>query len=207
MKIFWKVFVLILIFALSGGAFAQSSNRVGIINLKKVFDNYWKTKRSKAVIEQQQTDAAKQKKVLVDSWKKSREDYQKLLESANDQTVSTDERDKRKKSAEDKLRELKATDQDIELFDRQTNSKLDDLMRNTIDNLFEEIRGAVNAKAKAAGYSMVLDTSAESARGTPVVVYNNGENDLTETILSQLNAGAPVESPKSGTTTNGAEKK
>ena len=174
MKIFWKVFVLILIFALSGSAFAQSSNRVGIINLKKVFDNYWKTKRSKAVIEQQQTDAAKQKKVLVDSWKKSREDYQKLLESANDQTVSTDERDKRKKSAEDKLRELKATDQDIELFDRQTNSKLDDLMRNTIDNLFEEIRGAVNAKAKAAGYSMVLDTSAESARCTPVVVYNNG---------------------------------
>ena len=207
MKIFWKVFVLILIFALSGSALAQSSNRVGIINLKKVFDNYWKTKKSKAAIEQQRTEADKQDKQLIESWKKSREEYQKLLDSANDQTVSVEERDRRKKAAETKLRDMKATEQDIQLFERRTASELDDAMRGAIDKLFEEIRDAVNAKAKAAGYSMVLDTSAESARGTPVVVYNNGENDLTDTILSQLNAGAPVESPKSETTTNSSEKK
>ena len=207
MKFFWKSSVLIFIFALSVPAFAQTTNRTGIINLKKVFDNYWKTKQSKTVIEQQRADADKQDKELIESWKKSREEYQKLLESANDQTVSADEREKRKKSTETKLREMKATEQDIQLFERQMASKLEDSTRRMVDNLFEEIRSAVNAKAKAAGYSTVLDTSAESARGTPVVVYNNGENDLTETILSQLNAGAPVESPKSGTKTNGAEKK
>ena len=206
MKIFWKVFVLILIFALSGSAFAQSSNRVGIINLKKVFDNYWKTKQSKAAIDQQRTEADKKDKELIESWKKSREEYQKLLESANDQTVSTDEREKRKKSAEARLREMKATEQDIQLFERRTASELEDSMRSTIDKLFEEIRSAVNAKAKAAGYSLVLDTTAESVKGTPVVVFNNGESDLTETILSQLNASAPVELPKPGTT-NGTEKK
>ena len=207
MKNFWKSSVLIFIFALSAPAFAQTSNRVGIINLKKVFDNYWKTKRGKAVIEQQRADADKQDKDLIESWKKSREEYQKVLESASDQTVSADERDKRKKSAEAKLREMKATEQDIQLFERQAASKLDDSMRNMIDNLFDEIRTVVNAKAKAVGYSLVLDTSAESVKGTPVVVYNNGENDITETILSQLNASAPVEAPKPETTTNSVEKK
>ena len=207
MKNFWKSSVLIFIFALSTPAIAQTSNRTGIINLKKVFDNYWKTRQSKAVIEQQRAEADKKGKELIESWKKSREEYQKLLESANDQTVSADERDRRKKSAESRLREMKATEQDIQLFERRTASELEDSTRSVIDKLFEEIRSAVNARAKAAGYSLVLDTSAESVKGTPVVVYNNGENDLTETILSQLNAGAPVESPKPGTATNGVEKK
>lgn len=196
MKNFWKSSVLMFVLALSFPAAAQTSNTVAIINLKKVFDNYWKTKRSKAVIEQQRADADKQDKELIESWKKSREDYQKLLESASDQTVSTEERDRRKKSAEAKLRELKATEQDIQLFERRTASQLEDSMRSMVDNLFEEIRTAVNGKAKAAGYSLVVDTSAETPRGTPVVIYNNGENDITETILSQLNAGAPVEPPK-----------
>ena len=208
MKIFWKISVLIFAFALSFPAFAQqTSNRVAIINLKKVFDNYWKTRQSKTVIEQQQAEADKQDKGLIESWKKSKEEYQRLLESANDQTVSAEERDRRKKAAEAELRKITATEQDIQFFRRQTDIKLDDAVRSAFDKIFEEIRDAVNAKAKTAGYSLVLDTSSESARGKPVVVYNNGENDLTGTILSQLNAGAPVESPKSVTTTNSAEKK
>ena len=40
--------------------------------------------------------------------------------------------------------------------------------------------------------SILIDTSAKSLVGTPVVLYNNGQNDLTEEILSQLNAGAPT---------------
>jgi len=37
---------------------------------------------------------------------------------------------------------------------------------------------------------------AESANNTPVVLYSNNENDITEAVLSQLNAGAPAETPK-----------
>jgi Skp family chaperone for outer membrane proteins len=51
----------------------------------------------------------------------------------------------------------------------------------------------VNAKAKAAGYSLVFDTASESFNKTPVVVYANGENDLTTNVLAQLNANAPPE--------------
>ncbi len=66
------------------------------------------------------------------------------------------------------------------------------------DSIVEEIRITVNGKAKAAGYALVFDTLAESANGTPVVLYSNNENDLTEAILSQLNAGAPAETPQDG---------
>ena len=72
------------------------------------------------------------------------------------------------------------------------------------DSIVEEIRAAVNSKAKAAGYALVIDTGAESGNGnagagtpgTPVFLYANNENDITAAVLSQLNAGAPAETPK-----------
>ena len=65
------------------------------------------------------------------------------------------------------------------------------------DSIVEEIRTTVNGKAKAAGFALVIDITADSALGTPVVLYANNENDLTAPALAQLNAGAPAETPKS----------
>ena len=54
-----------------------------------------------------------------------------------------------------------------------------------------EIRAVIEAKSKTAGYSLVIDIAAESVNKTPVILFSNGENDITETILSQINAVAP----------------
>ena len=73
---------------------------------------------------------------------------------------------------------------------------MDEQRKRMRDSIVEEIRTAVNGKAKSAGYALVLDTVAESANNTPIVLYSNNENDMTDAILAQLNAGAPPETPK-----------
>jgi Skp family chaperone for outer membrane proteins len=60
------------------------------------------------------------------------------------------------------------------------------------DNLLSDIKAAVTAQAKVAGYSLVIDAAAETANATTAVVYSNGENDLTDAVLKRLNAGAPI---------------
>jgi Skp family chaperone for outer membrane proteins len=60
------------------------------------------------------------------------------------------------------------------------------------ENILTEIKAAVSAQAKIAGYSLVLDAAAETANATAAVIYNSGENDLTAAVLKQLNAGAPI---------------
>ena len=60
------------------------------------------------------------------------------------------------------------------------------------ENILGEIKVAVTAKAKAGGYSLVIDAAAETANATTAVVYSSGENDLTDAVLKQLNAGAPI---------------
>lgn len=180
------------------GVSALAQTKIATVDLVKLFDNYWKTKQADGALKDLEADLKKELNGLRESHKKLTEDYQKLLADANDQAVSNEERDRRKKTAESKLREIKESDETIKGYVTQADERLRLQSRRMRDKIFEEIRGAVNAKAKAGNYTLVLDTAADTPRGTPVVVYTSGENDLTAGLLEQLNATAPVEVPKPG---------
>jgi hypothetical protein len=72
------------------------------------------------------------------------------------------------------------------------------------DDILKEIKAHVNSKARDAGDTLVIDAAAETVNETPVVVYNNGDNDLTDAVLAQLNAGAPIDLGKPAVTTPSA---
>jgi len=184
------------VLALAAALFLTSAvaaeTKIAIIDLTRVFEKYWKTKQANAQLEEQKADISKRKKGMLDDYQKANDEYKKLLESANDQAASSDEREKRKSAAEKKLMEIREIEQTANLFQRNSDENLAIQVRRMTDNLLRDIRDLIEAKVKAGGYSMVIDTSAKSLVGTPVVLYNNGQNDLTEEILSQLNAGAPT---------------
>src|SRR6266404_5225449 len=72
----------------------------------------------------------------------------------------------------------------------------DERRKRVRDNLLNDITTVLTAKAKAGNYSMIIDTEAQMPLGTKIVLFNNNENDLTDEVLKQLNAGAPAETPK-----------
>ena len=185
---------LLLASLLSGSAWAQG--RIATVDLRKIFDNYWKTKQADAALKDRAADIEKDHKIMLDDWKKAKDEYQTLLTEANNQTLSLEEREKRKKSAEDKLKQIKDSEDAIAQYERQARTTLDEQRKRMRDSIVEEIRTAVNGRAKSAGYALVLDTVAESANNTPIVLYSNNENDMTDAVLAQLNAGAPPETPK-----------
>ncbi len=198
---------LLLVTVLSGSAFAQA--RIGTVDLRKVFDGYWKTKKADAALKDRAADMEKEHKSMLEDWKKAKEEYQTFLSDANNQALSPDERDKRKKSAEDKLKQIKDTEETIQQYERQARVTLDEQKRRMRDSLVDEIRNALNGMVRSAGYSLILDTAAESVNGTPVVIFNNGDNDVTEKLLAQLNTTAPVEATASDSskTNSAADKK
>jgi len=200
------------LFLLAGPAMAQT--RIGTVDLQKLFDGYWRRKQAEAALKDLTTDLEKQYKSLRDEFKKGSEAYQKLRDDANDQAASPEEREKRKKVAEDKLKELKDTEETMRQYEIQARTRIEEQHRRMRDKILEDIRNAINAKAKSASYTVVIDVSAKSgnsmmemlglfrsgqdpveefAKTTPVVLYNSGENDLTAPVLEQLNAGAPAD--------------
>jgi Skp family chaperone for outer membrane proteins len=80
----------------------------------------------------------------------------------------------------------------MDQFDRQAQVTLSEQSQRMRDNVLSDIKAAVTAQAKVAGYSLVIDAAAETATATTAVVYSSGENDLTGAVLKQLNAGAPI---------------
>ena len=170
---------------------AQAQGKIGTIDMSKVFNGYYKTKTADAALKERGADLEKERKTMVDSYTKIKEEYDKLLSSANDPAVSAEEREKRKKATEGKLLELRAKEQEVTVFDREARANLAEQERRMREKILEEIRTIINVKAKAAGYALVLDTTSADPRVLPVVLYTSGENDLTSLILEQLNATAP----------------
>jgi outer membrane protein len=169
----------------------HAETKIGLIDLRKVFDNYYKTKQADASLKDQAADLEKKRKEMVEEYKKGQDDWKKLLDKSNDQAIAADEREKNKDAANKKLAELKDMEQTVAQFERSSRARLSEEQRRRRDAILEEIRDVVNAKAKTAGYALVIDSAASSLNDTPVVMYNNGENDLTESILTQLNASSP----------------
>jgi len=174
------------------GAVSAAEVKIGIIDLKRVFDEYYKTRLADASIKDEASGLDKDRKTMTDDYQKSIEEYKKALEEANNQAISADEREKRKKEAEGRLIKVNEIEQNIKQFDRTARGNLEEKQRLAREKILAEIRTVVNEKSKAGGYTLVLDIAAEGLSRTPVVFYTAGaDNDITTGVLAQLNLTAP----------------
>jgi outer membrane protein len=179
-----------LLVSLSVPALAQT--KIATVDLSKLFDGYWKKKQVETVLNDRKAQLDNDDKSMRDDLRKGSDEYQKLLEQANDQAISAEQREKRKQAAADKLKQLQDSKNAIDQFERQAQITLTEQSQRMRDNIVGEIKAAVAAQAKAGGYSMVINATVETANATTAVVYSNGENDLTDAVLKRLNAGAPI---------------
>src|SRR5437763_16901357 len=108
--------------ALSAGA--AEGQKVATIDLRKVFDNYWRTKQADANLKDQAADLEKERKTMADQFQKAEDGYRKLLDAANDPAIATAEREKRKKDAENELLGLRELESRIKQFDNTSRTTL-----------------------------------------------------------------------------------
>jgi Skp family chaperone for outer membrane proteins len=172
---------------------ALAQTKIATVDLRKLFDGYWKTKQAQTVLNDRQAQLVKDGRSLSDDLKKGGDEYQKLLDQANDQALSADQRDKNKQAAADKRKQLQEAKTALDQFERQAQVTLQEQQMRMRDNVLSDIKAAVAAQAKVAGYSLVIDAAAETANATTAVIYTSGENDLTDAVLKRLNAGAPID--------------
>lgn len=183
----------LLILALAGlfASSALAQQKVAIIDLRKVFDGYYKTKEADVKLKERGQDILKLRQGMLDDFKKAQEEYNKVMEGAKDPSISSDERDKRKRSAEAKLEEIREIEANIRKYDVQAQDQFVQQNKRMREKIIQEIKEVVDAKAKNEGYALVLDTASESRNETPVVVFNSGQYDITQDVLKKLNENAP----------------
>jgi outer membrane protein len=193
MKLISKIVLVTVILLTAGSVVVNAQNKIATLDLRKVFDSYWRTKQADIQLKERAKEFEKQRQEMIDSYKSANDEYKKLIDSANDSAITADEREKRKKDAEAKLVEIKGIEANITQFDRTATTTLNEQRKRMREKILQEIYELVNTKAKAAGYTLVIDTAAETINNTPVLLYYTKDNDLTDEILKQLNTNAPTE--------------
>jgi Skp family chaperone for outer membrane proteins len=128
---------------------------------------------------------------MADGLEKAQADYKLLLDQANDQALSQDERDKRKQSAADKAKEINNSKIAIEQFQRQAESQLADQSQRMSGGLVTDIQKAIADQAKAGGYTLVFNSATSE-----MLVFSDTNEDITTPVLKQLNAGRPIDVTK-----------
>ena len=163
----YLVLVLALFFTLSliKPLFAASTEKIGYVDMGKIFDEYDKTKEFDKNLE-----------LKAQSFEKERDTKDAEFKQMADKLalLSDKEKEKKQKEYEDKR---KAAEEELMAKANELRKERNDKAKD----ILTDIETAVGNYARKEGYTMILDVRS--------LVYNNKTNDITDKILTALQSG------------------
>jgi outer membrane protein len=175
------------LFALGGTATAQSMVKIGTVDMKKIFESYYKTKDAEQRINEARNAAKKELEERMESYQKGLAEAKKLNEEIENPALSNDAKAKKSKERDDKVGELKNMEREITEFRTTREKQLQEQSGRMRSGIVDEINKIVNDKVKAENYDMVFDKSGMSLNGVSVVMYAKESFDFTEAVVTALN--------------------
>ena len=176
---------------------AQSSMKIGTVDMKLVFDSYYKTKEAEAKINEARAQAKKELDDRLETFNKAQADARKLNEEANKPELTEKAKAEKAKVLNEKLQALGTLQREIQEFQQTRERQLSEQSVRSRNSLLEEINAVVSTKIKAAGYDLVLDKSGQSLNAVGVVVFSKDAMDFTADVIAEINAskGKAAEKP------------
>lgn len=181
----------------SPAAHAQGSMKIGTLDMKQVFDSYYKTKEAEAKINEARGQAKKELDERLEIFNKAQADARKLNEEANKPELTEKAKGEKAKVLNEKLQALGTLQREIQEFQQTRERQLSEQSVRSRNSLLEEINSVVATKIKSAGYDLVLDKSGQSLNAVGLVVFSKDSMDFTADVVAEINAtkGKSTEKP------------
>lgn len=189
----WSLLFIAMLIA--GGAMA-AEQKIAFINMEKVFDEYYKTKSANVQFKARGEEIDVKRKEIVSKARSIKVEFDKLNAEFKDKSLNESARDKKKEAAEEKLTELKETEEKLMEFDKTAKKEIADQMRQMQHQLVGEIRGVIQSYAIENKIDIVLDHSGKTLNNVECVMYFDRRTDITEPILAIMNKNAPEKEKK-----------
>ena len=183
-----KYILLSLAAAVIGSASASAQNiKIGTVDMKKVFESYYKTKDAEAKINEARNGAKKELEDRMDVAKKTLDEVKKLDEEIAKPELSKDAKEQKAKIRSEKAGELQNMDREIREFQQSREKQLQEQSVRMRAGIVDEINKVVADKVKAENFDVVLDKSGPSLNGVPIVLYSRDSYEFTEAVVTALN--------------------
>jgi outer membrane protein len=186
-------------FAFPAASFAQTSLKIGTVDMQRAFKEYNKTKDAEAKVNDAKTAAKKEFDDRADSYKKALDEINKLNQQFDSPAISAEAKTKMSKERDDKIASLKSLEREINDFRQTREQQLQAQAMRMRESIVEEITEVVLERVKSNGMDLVFDKSGQSSNYVPVVLYSRDSADFTADVITALNKKAASASEKSAT--------
>jgi outer membrane protein len=171
----------------TGSAHAQSMVKIGTVDMKKVFESYYKTKDAEQRINEARNAAKKELEERMESLQKGMAEVKKLNEEIDSPALSKEAKETKSKTRDEKVAELKGMDREIGEFRTTREKQLQEQSGRMRQGIVDDIVKIVNDRVKAENYDLVFDKSGMSLNGVSVVMFAKEAYDFTDVVVTALN--------------------
>ena len=183
--------------ALSLLGVASGSEKIAVIDLDKVFREYYKSRIAEDTIRTQGETYRGYLVQLNDRREKLRVEARVALQNSQNVALAAEERIKARQLAMKLEAQLKELDSEIELYQENMVKSIRELERVKRAEIVADIEKCVRKRAAAEGYLYVFDSSGKTMNEQPALLVFPPSCDLTNVVIEDLNRTAvkPLPAP------------
>ena len=174
---------------LQGAAQAQQNLKIATVSMERLFNEYNQTAEIQREINIERARIQKENNVKLAVIREIDAKLGRIREQMENKDADIGEKKRAElyKEATDLSQDGIFKERDRTQFLERRNAALNEKMKKQMRGILEEIRRAVNDRAKSGNYDYIFDASGNSSQGIPFVLHSRDTTDLTESLLKELN--------------------
>lgn len=176
-----------LTFLLAAAASAQDL-KIGVVDMKRIFAEYERTQEAEKEINDRKAEAKQELDERTARYKELLEQFQTLQEQVQDEALSPQLREAKRKEGEATGQEAKSLERQIQEFRTRRERQLQEQVVRMRKTILEEIRTLVEEMSKTRNYVLVFDKSGQSMNGVPFLLHSRDAVDFSNDIIDRLNS-------------------
>ena len=177
--------------ALSASPTRARDFKIGVVDMSRIFKDYFRTGQAKTRIEAMQKDMQREKDALEEDLKRLNDEYLKAREEADSVALSEEVRQQKRKLSDEKLEQLRLQKTKYDDFLRKGTNLLQERQATEREKLLKEITDDIQQIAKEENFDLIFNRSGQNLSGLPSLLFGKDEFDITDTVLKRLNVKAP----------------
>lgn len=171
--------------ALSNQASAEIN--IGTVDMKKVFENYKKTKDAESRISEMRNKYKKELDERMEKLKGMKDEIDKLTEETKKAELSVEKRQDKAKKRDEIAGEANNLWKDVQQSQQEKEKQLADHSVRMRNGIVEEIKKVIEKNVATKGYDLVFDKSGPSLNGVNIVLHSKDAWDFTKDVIDELN--------------------
>lgn len=183
------LFALSLALFSAGTTSAAELGKVSVVDMKKLFDEYYKTKTAQEKVKKDQAVVAAENAKRVKTIQEIADEIKKLDAQIKDAAVAPQKKEQLKQDVKLKVNQGNAAEQRRREWLANQNQMINESIVAEMKKILAQIQDRVEQYARDNDIDMIFDSSARGTTQTHFLLFSVDKLDITSELLADLNKG------------------